>query len=161
MKAADAAIDPYGFMVGARRWTRRMIERPFTGIISVNNAFTRFEVWRRKWLLPPFVRTTTPDPVTPKRLEVALWVFIFNLPCFCLRGTANSSRKKFRGIDLHPRMTTFLNPLPKRSLYFFFPFVGASSINMLRPSRAGGDSTIDISASYSATSFKSTSARSR
>jgi len=35
----------------------------------------RFDLRRRKWLLPPLVRTILPEPVMRKRLEAALWVF--------------------------------------------------------------------------------------
>jgi hypothetical protein len=48
---------------------------PFTGIIEVNWRFVRFEVRLRKWLLPPLVRTSLPEPVKRKRLAVALCVF--------------------------------------------------------------------------------------
>ena len=63
--------------------------RPFTTIISLNNALVRSEVRRRKWLLPPLVRTSVPEPVKRNLLDVALWVFSFNLPDFFgLRGIA-------------------------------------------------------------------------
>jgi len=75
-------------MFGAKRRTRRMILLPSTGIISDSNAFTRLEVRRRKWLLPPFVRIKTPDPVKRNRFEVALWVFSLVFGTFTLRGTA-------------------------------------------------------------------------
>jgi hypothetical protein len=42
------------FIYGARRPTRLTIPRPFTGTISLNSCLVRFEVRRRKWLLPPF-----------------------------------------------------------------------------------------------------------
>ena len=51
---------------------RFMILLPFTETISVNKALVRFEVRRRKWLLPPLVRTNWPDPVKRNRLDVAL-----------------------------------------------------------------------------------------
>ncbi len=74
-------------MFGARRLMRLMYLRPTTGTISLNNAFVRSEVRRRKWLLPPFVRTSMPEPVKRNLLDVALWVFSFNLPdFFALRG---------------------------------------------------------------------------
>jgi hypothetical protein len=38
--------------------------------------------------LPPLVRTTLPDPVTPNRFDVALWVFSLYLATFLLAGTA-------------------------------------------------------------------------
>jgi len=76
-------------MFGARRLMRLMYLRPTTGTISLNNAFVRSEVRRRKWLLPPFVRTSMPEPVKRNLLDVALWVFSFNLPdFFALRGIA-------------------------------------------------------------------------
>src|SRR5512142_3159826 len=74
-------------MFGARRLTRLMIFAPFTSSISDNCALTRFDACRRKWLLPPLVRTTLPEPVRRKRLDVALWVFSLVLPlAFALRG---------------------------------------------------------------------------
>src|SRR5690349_18618387 len=45
-----------------------------TDILS-SARFTRPDLRRRKWLLPPCVRTTMPVPVTRKRLAVALCVF--------------------------------------------------------------------------------------
>jgi hypothetical protein len=65
-----------------------MIAFPSTGIISDSRALTRGDVRRRKWLLPPFVRTKMPDPVMRNRLDVALWVFNLILPDFTFRGTA-------------------------------------------------------------------------
>lgn len=61
--------------------------RPLTGTISVNSRRVRLDVRRRRWLLPPLVRTNIPEPVTRKRLAVALWVLILYLPILCLRGT--------------------------------------------------------------------------
>src|SRR5512143_4026608 len=94
-------------MLGARRLTRLMILRAFTTCISDNCAFVRFDVCRRKWLLPPLVRTTLPEPVRRKRLDVALWVFNLVLPALALRGIADSPFKKFRqktaGLLTRPR----------------------------------------------------------
>src|SRR5215813_13229332 len=78
-------------MLGAKRLMRLVILRPKTGCISLKFALVRFEVRRRKWLLPPFVRTTLPVPVRRNRLEVALWVFSLTLPAFALRGIADCS----------------------------------------------------------------------
>jgi len=64
--------------------------------ISANNAFVRDGVRRRKWLLPPFVRTRTPDPVKRNRLEVALWVLSLYLGVFTFAVTANSSQQNVR-----------------------------------------------------------------
>src|SRR5512143_3415914 len=75
-------------MLGARRLTRLMILLPLTGIISLNRALVPSDVRRRRWLLPPFVRTSLPGPVRRNRLEVALCVFSLVLPAFALRGTA-------------------------------------------------------------------------
>jgi hypothetical protein len=76
-------------MNGARRLTRWMMPSPLTGSISDNSFLVRSEVRRRRWLLPPLVRTSMPDPVMRNRLLVALWVFILNLPSLVdLRGTA-------------------------------------------------------------------------
>lgn len=66
---------------------RLMMPRPLTGTISASSALVRLEVRRRKWLLPPFVRTSVSDPVRRKRFDVALWVFSLNLPTLGLRGT--------------------------------------------------------------------------
>ena len=46
----------------------------------MNRRFERLDVRRRKWLWPPFVRITLPDPVRRNLLEVALWVLSFILP---------------------------------------------------------------------------------
>jgi len=82
-------------MFGARRLIRLMNLRPFTTIISLNNALVRSDVRRRKWLLPPLVRTSVPEPVKRNLLDVALWVFSFNLPdFFALRGIAVCSFQK-------------------------------------------------------------------
>src|SRR5689334_11547855 len=92
------SVNPYS-MLGARRLTRLMILRACTGCISVNCAFVRFDVCRRKWLLPPFVRTTLPEPVRRKRLDVALWVFSLVLPALALRGIlACSFQTKYAGL---------------------------------------------------------------
>jgi hypothetical protein len=88
-------------MFGARRLMRFTNLRPNTGTISLNNAFVRSEVRRRKWLLPPFVRTSTPEPVMRNLLDVALWVFsLYFFPGFALRGIAGVllSGKINRGI---------------------------------------------------------------
>src|SRR5512133_3654250 len=95
-----------------------MIFSPFTTTISGSSALVRFEVRRRRWLLPPFVRTRTPDPVRRNRLEVALWVFNFTLPAFCLRGTALLLSKKFCGLLL--RRPTY-RPAEKRLLLAHSP----------------------------------------
>jgi hypothetical protein len=44
------------------------------------------------------VRNSTPDPESLNRLEVALWVFNFTFPSFCLRGTENLLSTKFNGL---------------------------------------------------------------
>src|SRR6185503_9254711 len=96
-------------MLGARRLTRLMMPLPFTSCISDNCAFVRFDVCRRRWLLPPFVRTTLPEPVRRKRLEVALWVFSLFFPAFALRGIADFSfqTKLNRGTkNMRPRTLT-------------------------------------------------------
>src|SRR6185369_16803931 len=79
-------------MLGAKRFTRLMIERPFTGTVLLNRSLVRSEVRRRKWLLPPLVRTSVPEPVKRNLLEVALWVFsLYFFPGFALRGIAGFS----------------------------------------------------------------------
>ena len=56
---------------------------PCTGTIEESFALVRLDVRRRKWLLPPLVRTIFPVPVILKRFEVALWVFsLYYLPFF-------------------------------------------------------------------------------
>lgn len=87
---------------------RFTIFAPCTGTISVNSAFVRTEVRRRKWLLPPFVRTTMPDPVMRNRLDVALWVFSLYFPAFCLRGTCEPPLYK----ALRPAYTAALQTCP-------------------------------------------------
>ena len=62
------------FAFGMRRLTFLMMLLPLTSMVSASSAFERFEVWRRRWLFPPLVRTSLPEPVNRKRLEVALWV---------------------------------------------------------------------------------------
>ena len=64
-----------------------VMPRPLTGIISLNCCLTRLGVRRRRWLLPPLVRTKIPVPVTRKRFEVALWVLSLYFVVVCLRGT--------------------------------------------------------------------------
>ncbi|MFU8773145.1 MAG: hypothetical protein ACNA8H_12090 [Anaerolineales bacterium] len=63
----------------------------------MNNLFVLLDARRRRWLLPPLVRTNIPEPVRRNRFAVALWVFILYFPDLCLRGTSNSSHTKFRG----------------------------------------------------------------
>ena len=75
-------------MFGARRFTFLMMLLPLTVCISESWAFVRFEVRRRKWLLPPFVRMSLPEPVRRNLFDVALWVLSLVLPAFALRGTA-------------------------------------------------------------------------
>jgi len=77
-----------------------MIFTPSTTTISDNRALVRFEVRRRRWLLPPCVRNKTPDPLRRNRLEVALWVFNFVFPAFNFLGTAKLLYKKLS--DLFP-----------------------------------------------------------
>src|SRR4030042_4605776 len=73
-------------MYGARLLTRLVVRLPLTTTISAKRALVRRGVRRRKWLLPPLVRTTLPDPVRRKRLAVALCVLSLVLPAFTLRG---------------------------------------------------------------------------
>ena len=88
------------FRFGANLRIRFLIPRPFTGIISSNRRLVRLEVRRRKWLLPPFVRTNLPEPVRRNLLAVALWVFNLYLVVFFFRGTAILlSDTKFRGVQ--------------------------------------------------------------
>jgi hypothetical protein len=95
----------YHFKFGARRRTRLRIPRPFTGIIWSNWRFVRLGVRRRRWLLPPFVRTSIPDPVKRNRFEVALCVFNLYFPVLGLRGTILllSNHTKFRGVRIMTR----------------------------------------------------------
>ena len=93
-------------MLGARRLIRLIRPLPFTSSISLNSAFVRLDVRRRKWLLPPLVRTSLPDPVKRNLFEVALWVFSLNLPLLALRGTAIYS--------FHEKNTAGANVLPRR-----------------------------------------------
>ena len=97
-------------MLGARRLIRLMNLRPFTTIVSLNNALVRSEVRRRKWLVPPLVRTSVPEPVKRNLLDVALWVFSFNLPDFFgLRGIAKFApfRKLTPGFNYTRGLSTF------------------------------------------------------
>src|SRR5512139_1333319 len=96
------------FILGLRRLTRLMMLRPLTGIISLNSAFVRSDVRRRRWLLPPFVRTSLPEPVRRNRFEVALWVFSLYLPVFALRGiTVCSFQTKYTVRCLFQTMTLY------------------------------------------------------
>lgn len=148
---------PY-FKLGARRLTRFLMPLPLTGIISVNKRFVRFDVTRRLWLLPPFVRTSFPDPVSRNLLEVALWVFNLYLLVFCLRGTSitplkqnpaehNSSADYICKCLLLLTSSCFL-------CYFFFVFAGARTINIALPSNEGFCSTTATSDNSSAISLK-------
>jgi hypothetical protein len=80
--------------LGAKRFTRFLIPRPLTGIISLNNLFVLFDVTRRRWLLPPFVRTSFPEPVNRNLFEVALCVFSLYLPVRCFRATSFTPLKQ-------------------------------------------------------------------
>lgn len=57
------------------RLMRRRSPADSTTSILENSALARFDLRRRKWLLPPLVRTILPVPVTRKRLAAALYVF--------------------------------------------------------------------------------------
>src|SRR5512146_2663745 len=91
-------------MLGA---TRLMILRPFSSSISDSCTLVRFERFRRRWLLPPLVRTTLPEPVRRNRLEVALWVFSLVLPALALRGILACS---FRQISDKINRGSFCRP---------------------------------------------------
>ncbi len=65
-------------MYGAIRLIRRRSPAVSTTSILDNKAFVRLDLRRRKWLLPPLVRTILPVPVTRNRLAAALYVFILN-----------------------------------------------------------------------------------
>jgi hypothetical protein len=64
------------------RLMRRRSPADSTTSILEKSAFDRFDFRRRKWLLPPLVRTILPLPVTRKRLAAALYVFILNFFVF-------------------------------------------------------------------------------
>ena len=159
-------------MYGASRPIRLMTLLPCTGTISVNRALARLERRRRKWLWPPFVRTTLPDPVMRNRLDVALWVFSLYFPAFCFCGTVNLLFTKLCGL-LKSRITNNIFPSveqyctrifrlgksPPRN-YYFFSFFGASIIVITRPSILGICSTTDTSSNSCAISFKSSRASS-
>src|SRR5258708_36655054 len=101
----------YFCMFGARRFTFLMMLLPWTVCISESCRLVRFEVRRRRWLLPPLVRISLPVPVRRNRLEVALWVLSFILPpFFALRGTATFSFQKNspRAPDVLPRISRYL-----------------------------------------------------
>ena len=95
-------------MEGANRFILLMYPLPLTGIIFENRSFVRFEVRRRKWLLPPFVRTSLPEPVNLNRLAVALWVLSLYFFFDFLRVTINSYHTKYRGLYVHPRDNNFV-----------------------------------------------------
>src|SRR3990170_6074530 len=54
-------LDLYRLRYGASRRTRLRIFFPSTGIMSLSWAFTRADFRRRRWLLPPLVRSTLPE----------------------------------------------------------------------------------------------------
>ena len=94
-------------MYGARSFTRLMIPSPSTGIVSDKSTLVRFEVRRRRWLLPPLVRTNLPDPVRRNRLDVALWVFnLYFFPGFRFLGTVILLSQNFAGLTI-PRNHKF------------------------------------------------------
>jgi len=135
--------------------------RPFTGCISVNWRLTRLGVRRRRWLLPIFVRTSMPVPVTRKRFAVALCVLILYFPSRCLRGTVNLlSHKIPRILHTSADVEQFDQQVrsAQRGYFFLGGLPGASTINMVRPSSAGACSTMATSAKSSATSLRSVSA---
>ena len=109
MPATSRSYSPF-FRYGARRFTLFTIPRPFTGSISLNKAFVRLDVLRRKWLLPILVRTNIPDPVRRNRLEVALCVLILYFPAACLRGTFGLLSHKIPRNWLAPRTSTLRLP---------------------------------------------------
>ncbi len=119
-----------------------------------NSSLVRLEVRRRRWLLPPLVRTSMPDPVRRKRLDVALWVLILYLPVVCLRGTIELLLShKIPRIGLSSADVNNVNNLETDEIsavdyFFLLAFPGPSTINMVRPSKAGGCSTIAISDKY-------------
>jgi len=159
-----------------------MIFSPSTGTISVNSTLVRLLVRRRKWLLPPFVRTRMPDPVRRKRLDVALWVFILYLLLFTLRGTAKllSLIDHACGLFARPQIipeffdlgvakkgypvdyTADLVSSPLCSIvsaaFFREALAGARTMVIVRPSMLGICSTAEISANSWAISFKSSKA---
>lgn len=154
-----------------------MIFSPSTGIISVNKAFVRSGVRRRRWLLPPLVRTRTPVPVRRNRFEVALWVFSLIFPAFAFLGTAkllflknlrlvlaaagvnHSGRLPWPYSDLTAALS-LLTAFSSVSAFFLVTFSGVSSMVITRPSMLGICSTEAISESSSATSRRSSSASS-
>src|SRR5512143_325627 len=81
-RSLDPDLPDYFSMLGASRFTFLMMLRPFTVCISARSALVRRERLRRRWLLPPLVRTSLPLPVSRKRFEVALCVFSLYLPDF-------------------------------------------------------------------------------
>ena len=82
------------FKLGANLFTRFLIPRPLTGIISVKRRLVLFDVTLRRWLFPPFVRTNFPEPVRRNLFEVALWVFNLYLPVLCFRATSFTPLKQ-------------------------------------------------------------------
>lgn len=146
-----------------------MVFLPCTTIISVKSALVRSEVRRRRWLLPPLVRTKTPDPVRRNLLEVALWVFNLYLPVFCFPATANSFNKNrgcFRNRELYqknqpPGMnydSSGESVFSVSAAFFFTTFDATRIMLMVRPSIPGACSMVATSESSSAISLKSSKA---
>ena len=135
---------------------------PSTIIIESSKAFVRLDVRRRKWLLPPFVRTSFPEPVRRKRFEVALWVLSLYFLTFTFLDTTYSFHKNTAGWVILPRRLTSLRVFYflVRVLIFFGggAFVGAKTSIIRRPSSLGDCSIVLISDNSSAISRKSSSA---
>ena len=151
-----------------------MIFTPSTTIISDNRTLVRFEVRRRKWLLPPLVRNKTPDPLRRNRLVVALWDFNLVFPAFNFLGTAKLLYKKLSDLvpNRSPNNWTVRRPCNQASaagvslaatgatFFVLVNLVGVSIMVITFPSRFGTCSIDETSASSSAISFKSSRASS-
>ena|SRR5450432_3149743 len=68
-----------------------------TAIILENSRLVRLGVRRRRWLLPPFVRTNIPLPVTRNRFAVALWVLSLYFFTFYTPGHYNTAQWRGAG----------------------------------------------------------------
>src|SRR5690606_31821218 len=85
----------------------------FTSTIWSSMFFARADFLRRRWLLGPFVRSTLPEPVTLKRLAVALCVLIlYFLPTVCLP----CSNKSF--VHSHQKVGRLRHPTTTRPSFW-------------------------------------------
>jgi hypothetical protein len=111
--------------------------------------------------LGPHQHTRACHPETLRRSFMRLdFIFSDSLLTWHSRTPLTQNSADFthiRGCQQKPSVTIRFNAAI-RDYFFFGILLGARTINMVRPSRAGACSTMETSARISATSFKSLSA---